>query len=70
MPRFVPVPPGAVHQVTMAFVPTTPLAVRVVVALEQIGLTAAVAEVSATITLLVTVTLASAADPQSPVTLA
>ena len=70
VPRLVPVPPVAVHQVTMAFVPATPLAVRVVVAFEQIGLTAAVAEVSATITLEVTVTLASAADPQSLVTLA
>ena len=70
MPRFVPDPPEVVHQVTMAFVPATPFAVRVVVAFEQIGLAAAVAEVIATLTFEVTVTLASTADPQSPVTLA
>ena len=70
MPRFVPVPPGAVHQVTMVFGPVSPLAVRVVVAFEQIGLTAAVTEVIATSTFEVTVKLASTADPQSPVTLA
>src|SRR5665648_217644 len=70
VPRFVPVPPGAVHQVTMAPVPVTPLAVRVVVPPGQTELTAAVAEVIATSTLEVTVTLASTADPQSPVTLA
>ena len=54
----------------MAFVPVTPFAVRVVVAFEQIGLAAAVAEVIAITSLEVTVTLASTADPQSPVTLA
>ena len=70
MPRFVPVPPEAVHQVTTAFVPVTPLAVRVVVAFEQIGLVAAVAEAIPKLTFEVTVTLASTADPQSPVTLA
>ena len=70
MPRFIPVPPDAVHQVTMAFVPVTPLAVRVVVAVEQIGSAAAVADVIATSIFVVTVTLASTADPQSPVTLA
>ena len=70
VPRLVPVPPGVVDQVTTAFVPTTPLAVRVVAAFEQIGLAAAVAEVIATLTFEVTVTLASTAVPQSPVTLA
>ena len=70
VPRFVPDPPEAVHHVTMAFVPATPLAVRVVVAFEQIGLAAAVAEVIATSIFEVTVKLASTADPQSPVTLA
>ena len=44
MPRFIPVPPEAVHQVTTAFAPATPLAVRVVVAFEHIELTAAVAD--------------------------
>ena len=68
--RLVPVPPGVVDQVTTAFVPATPFAVRVVVAFEQIGLAAAVTEEIAKITLEVTVTLDSTADPQSPVTLA
>ena len=70
VPRFVPVPPEPVHQVTTAFAPVTPLAVRIVVAFKQMGLAAAVAEVIAKTSLEVTVTLASAADPQSPVTLA
>ena len=70
MPRLVPVPPVPFHQVTKAFVPATPFAVRVVVAFEQIGLAAAVAEVIVALTFEVTVTLASADDPQSSVTLA
>ena len=70
MPRFVPVPPGVVHQVTMAFVPATPLAVRVVVPPTQTEADVAVAEVIATFTFEVTVTLASSGNPQSPVTLA
>ena len=70
MPRFVPVPPGNVHQVTRAPVPVTPFAVRVVVPPGQTEVAVAVAEVIAKITLEVTVTLASTADPQSPVTLA
>ena len=70
VPKFVPVPPVAVHQVTTAFVPTTPFAVKVVVADEHIGLAAAVAEVMPTLTFVVTVTLASTALPQSAVTLA
>ena len=70
MPRYVPPPPEAVRHVTTAFVPATPIAVRVVVAFEQIGLTAAVAEVIAASTFEVAVTLASTAVPQSPVTLA
>ena len=70
VPRFIPIPPEAVHQVTKAFVPVTPLAVNVVVTPGQTEVAPAVAEVIATIRLEVTVTLASAADPQSPVTLA
>ena len=70
VPRFVPVPPEAVRHVTTAFVPATPLAVRVVVSFEQIRLAAAVTEVIAALTIEVTVTLASTVDPQSPVTLA
>ena len=58
------------HQVTTALVPTTPLAVKVVVALEHIGLAPAVADVMPTLTFDATVTDASAAVPQSPVTLA
>ena len=70
VPKFVPVPPAPVHHVTTGFIPVTPLAVNVVVAVEQIGLDAAVAEVMPTFTFVDTVTLASTADPQSPVTLA
>ena len=70
MPRFVPVPPVPVHQVTTVFVPAMSLAVRIIVAFEQIGLAAAIAEVIAASIFEVTVTLASAAVPQSPVTLA
>ena len=70
VPRFVPVPPEPVRHVTRAFVPITPLAVNVVVFPGQTEVTAAVAEVIATIILEVTVTLASSDDPQSPVTLA
>ena len=70
VPRLVPVPPGVVDQVTRAFVPVTPFADRVVVAFEQIGLAAAVADVIATSIFEATVTLASTAVPQSPVTLA
>ncbi len=70
VPKFVPVPPAPVHQVTTAFVPNTPFAVKVVVDDEHIELDAAVAEVIATFTFVVTVTLASTAVPQSPVTLA
>ena len=70
VPRLVPVPPGVVDQVTMAFVPVTPLAVRVVVTPGQTEVDVAVAEVTATLIFEVTVTLASTADPQSPVTLA
>ena len=55
---------------TTAFVPVTPLAVKVVVAVVQIGLAAAVAEEMPASTLLATVTEASAGDPQSAVTLA
>ena len=70
VPRFVPVPPVAVHHVTTAFVPTTPLAVNVVVDPEHTKLDAAVAEVIPAFTNEDTVTLASTAVPQSPVTLA
>ena len=70
VPKFVPVPPVPVHHVTTAFVPTTPFAVNVVVADEHIELDAAVAEVMPTFTNADTVTLASTAVPQSPVTLA
>jgi len=70
VPKFVPVPPVAVHQVTIAFVPTTPFAVKVVVADEHIGLDAAVADVMPTFNFVDTVTLASTALPQSAVTLA
>ena len=70
VPRFVPVPPEAVHQVTWAFVPATPLAVNVVVPPGQTEVAVAVAEVIATAIFEATVTLASTADPQSPVTLA
>ena len=70
VPKFVPVPPVPVHQVITAFVPTTPFAVKVVVADEQIELVVAVAEVMLTFIFDVTVTLASTAVPQSPVTLA
>ena len=44
VPKFVPVPPVAVHQFTIAFVPVTLLAVSVVVAVEQMGFAAAVAD--------------------------
>ena len=47
VPKFDPVPPAPVHHVTVAPAPATPLAVNVVVALAQIGLAAAVAEVMA-----------------------
>jgi len=70
VPKFVPVPPVAVHHVTTAFVPTTPFAVNVVVVDGQIELVAAVAEVMPTFIFDDTVTLASTAVPQSPVTLA
>ena len=70
MPRLGPVPPVPFHQVTKAFIPSTPFAVRVVVAFDHIGLAAAVAEVIVALTFEVTVTLASVADPQSSVTLA
>ena len=70
VPKFVPVPPAAVHQVTTAFVPTAPFAVKVVVASEHIELDPAVADVIPALTNEDTVTLASTAVPQSPVTLA
>ena len=70
MPRLVPVPPEAVHQVTTAFVPATPLALSVVVPPEQTELAAAVADVIDTSIFESTVKLASTADPQSSVTLA
>ena len=44
-PKLLPVPPVPVHHVKTAPAPDTPLAVMVVVALEQIGLVVAVAEV-------------------------
>ena len=69
VPRLVPLPPVADHQVTMAPVPVTPLAVRVVLIPGQTELDIAVAEVIATLTIEVTVTLASSGNPQSPVTL-
>ena len=56
VPKFVPVPPVPVHQVTTAFVPTTPFAVKVEVADEHIGLAAAVAEVMPTLLFTVAVT--------------
>ena len=68
VPKFVPVPPVADHQVTTAFVPVTPFAVTVVVEVAQIGLAAAVAEVIPTFIFDATVTDASTAVPQSPVT--
>ena len=68
VPRLVPVPPVADHQVTVALVPVTPLAVSVVVDPVQTELAAAVAEVMPTLTLALTVTEASTAVPQSPVT--
>ena len=70
VPKFVPVPAAPVYQVTTAFVPNTPFAVNVVVADEHIELDAAVAEVMPIFTFVDTVTLASTAVPQSPVTLA
>ena len=70
VPKFVPVAPAPVYQVTTAFVPTTPFAVNVVVADEQIELDAAVAEVMPTFTFVPIVTLASTAVPQSAVILA
>jgi len=48
------VPPLPDHHVTTALVPTTPLAVNVVVADEHIGLEAAVAELMPTLDLTVT----------------
>jgi hypothetical protein len=59
-----------VYQVKTAFVPATPFAVIVVVALRQIGDAVAVALVIAAFELEATTTLASTAGPQSPVTLA
>ena len=59
----------AEYHVTVGFVPTTPFAVNVVVAPEQTEL-AAVALVIPTFVFAATVTLVSAAVPQSPVTLA
>ena len=70
VPKFVPVPPVPVHQFTTAFVPNTPFAVKVVVVDEQIELVVAVTEVMPTFIFDDTVTLASTAVPQSPVTLA
>ena len=70
VPKFVPVPPVAVHHVTTAFVPTAPFAVSVVVASEQTELAPEVADVIPALTNEDTVTLASTADPQSLVTLA
>ena len=45
VPKFVPVPPAPVYQVTTAFAPVTPFAVKVVVAEAHIELDAAVADV-------------------------
>ena len=59
-----------VHHVTTAFVPTTPLAVNVVVAFVHNELAPAVIEVIPAFTNEDTVTLASTVVPQSPVTLA
>ena len=70
MPRLVPVPPVAVHQVTIAFDPATPLAVSVVVTSGQTEVAVAVTEVIAKTSLEVTATPASTANPQSPVALA
>ena len=70
VPKFVPVPPAPVYHVTTAFKPVTPLAVNVVVDPEHTELDAAVAEVIPALANEATVTLASAAAPQSPVTLA
>ena len=69
-PKLLPVPPVPIHHVKIAPAPDTPLAVIVVVALEQIGFAAAVAEVITGMAVEPTVTLASTAGEQVPVTLA
>ena len=63
VPKFVPVPPAPVHQVTTAFVPTTPFAVNVVVADEHIELDAAVAEVMPTLVFTLTIAVSVAEQP-------
>ena len=70
VPKFVPVPPVPVHQVTIGFNPVTPFAVNVVVADEHKEADAAVAEVMPALVNADTVTIACTAVPQSPVTLA
>ena len=64
-----PVPPVPDHQLTVAPAPLTPFAVNVVVAFEQIGLAAAVADVIAGIEYIVTVCVA-VAGPLQPAALA
>ena len=68
LPRLVPVPPAPVHQVKVAAVPTTPLAVIFVEPEGHIGLVADVADVMPTFVNDPTVTDASAVAPQVPVT--
>ena len=64
----VPVPPAPVYHVNTAPPPATPFAVTVVVAFAHIGLAAAVADVIAGIAVEPTVTDASTAGVQVPVT--
>ena len=68
VPKFDPEPPEPVHHVTVAPAPATPLAVNVVVALAHTGLASAVTELMAGMAVEPTVTLASTAGVQVPVT--
>ncbi len=68
VPKFVPVPPVPVHQVTVAPAPKVPLAVKVCVALEQIDAAGAVTLVMAGAAVALTVIVASAAGVHVPVT--
>ena len=63
IPKFVPVPPAPVYHVTTAFVPNTPFAVNVVVAVAHIELDAAVAEVIAEPCLTLTIAVSVAEQP-------
>jgi hypothetical protein len=67
VPKFVPVPPVPVHQVTTAPVPATPLAVSVVETFTQMGFAAAVTEVMVGSVLTVIVPVAVTAVQELPV---